>query len=654
MQDHEDGGAKAGAEPVLTRRQLGGLVVTLGAASLLSVSSELDASADSGATSSGLARVHGQPYASNWFPADLVKWDPAKDPDSPFMRSTTPLARRVVDRLTRANPHARSRRVLACSVFDHTDGNPAQGSPAFDYYTSEFWTYIDTLIFWGGSASEGLILAPNPTVVDAAHRNGVPVYGTLYFPPAVYGGQLQWVEDLLQKDSDGFPVARSLAAIAAHYGFEGWFFNQETSGADSALAKRMVAFLADVHRHGSRVLWYDAMTESGSVGWQGALNANNDAFFAESDLMFVDFRWSTASLASSATYAKGMDRGPDELFAGIDTGSQQFGIQSEMDAIFPGKADSGVSVALYRPDFTLTGTADPTQYPERESRFWVGADGDPSSSTPDDEGWRGMSAEIAEHTSVTGLPFVSFFGTGHGHQWCHRGTQTLDADWNNLTTQDVLPTWRWLVDGADLAVDYDYQTVWQGGSSVRIAGDLTEMTTIPLYATRLAVDADTSLELVVAGRATWSAVLRFLDDPDTDVTVPMGNGLSGWKRLSTGPLASYEGRTLIRVGVRIEGSGQVDVRLGELLLGPGPGLLLRAPRHPVAKRSSPGYRVYWRGQPGVRYDLEAVNPDQTRSWLGATTAEAFYVASLAGDVQQIAIIPVAVDGRRGPAGFATV
>jgi mannosyl-glycoprotein endo-beta-N-acetylglucosaminidase len=222
--------------PLVTRRQLGGLVLVAGAAGLLRGD---PASAREGVGWSR-GKVHGQPYASNWFPRDLISWDPTQDPDAPFMISTTPLASRVVDRYTRANPKARSRKVLACSVFDHTDGNPAQGSPVFDYYTSEFWTYIDTLIFWGGSASEGLILAPNPTVVDAAHRNGVPVYGTLYFPPAAYGGQLQWVKDLLQKDSDGFPVARSLAAIAAHYGFDGWFFNQETTGGDASLAKQMV------------------------------------------------------------------------------------------------------------------------------------------------------------------------------------------------------------------------------------------------------------------------------------------------------------------------------------------------------------------------------------------------------------------------------
>src|SRR5690349_17373915 len=127
-------------ETRLTRRQLGGVVAGLGVTAMLTPTAV-------GATG-GRARaaVHGQPYALNWFPADLVDWHPTDDPDVPFMLSTTPLADRVVDRHTRANRRARPRRVLACSVFANTDGNPAQGSPVFDYYTSEFWTYIDTLI----------------------------------------------------------------------------------------------------------------------------------------------------------------------------------------------------------------------------------------------------------------------------------------------------------------------------------------------------------------------------------------------------------------------------------------------------------------------------------------------------------------------------
>ena len=266
-----------------------------------------------------------------------------------------------------------------------------------------------------------------------------------------------------------------------------------------------------------------------------------------------------------------------------------------------------------------------------------------------------MSAEIAEHTSVTVAavrqllrhrprpPVVSpgEADAGRGLEQPHRPGRA----------PDLALAGRRRGPGRRLRLP--------DGLAGRVLGshhrDLTEPTTIPLYATRLDVDADTSLELVVAGRATWSAVLRFLDDPETDVV-----GTDGRRRRPAGsgcrPDRSRRtrGARLIRVGVRLEGSGDVDVRLGELLLGPGPALLLRAPRHPVAKRSRPGYRVYWRGQPGVRYDLEAVNPDETRSWLGATTRRRSTSRPLGRRRPADRHHP----DRRGrpprPAGFATV
>ncbi len=62
------------------------------------------------------------------------------------------------------------------------------------------------------------------------------VYGTVFFPPAAYGGQIQWVRDLVQKSGTTYPVADKLVQVARHYGFDGWFINQETGGGDAALA----------------------------------------------------------------------------------------------------------------------------------------------------------------------------------------------------------------------------------------------------------------------------------------------------------------------------------------------------------------------------------------------------------------------------------
>ncbi|MGI8868634.1 MAG: endo-beta-N-acetylglucosaminidase [Mycobacteriales bacterium] len=601
----------------------------------------------------------GQPYAANWHPLDFLAWTPGADPDAAYNRSTTPLARRIVDPQTIANPDARARRVMNLSVFANTDGNPSQGSAEFDYYTAEFWQYVDTLVFWGGSASEGIILAPNPTVTDAAHRNGVPVCGTIFFPPVVYGGEIDWVRQLTAPAADGsYPGAAKLAEVATYFGFDGWFINQETDGADTALATQVLHFVTALKATGTTVIWYDAMTESGSVGWQGALDSENDAFFATADEMFVDFRWGLSDIPASASYARGMGRDPGDLFFAVDTGYRQFGVQPDFDALFPAIGATGVSVGLYRPDFSLTSTDDKSAYAARDRRFWVGADGDPATTTTDADGWKGVSSEVGEHTVITTLPFTTTFCTGRGHRWADNGQVLNTGDWNNLSAQDILPTWRFIVDGAELAVDYDFAQPFHGGSSLAISGTLDGATTIPLYAARARIPLGARLEIVTrsaSGPVRLSAVLRFADDPETDAVVPLGAAGGDWTLLVAG-LTAYRSRTLSRVGLRMDATGgAVDILVGRLaVLVPGTRLPA-APTGVAVRRdaSGAGARIAWDGTNGVRYDVKAVAVGR-RAWLGATTAHAYYAWAVPAWATTIQVVPIAADGRPGPAGSVSL
>ncbi len=52
--------------------------------------------------------------------------------------------------------------------------------------------------------------------------------------------------------------------VARDNGFDGWFVNQETAGGDTALATAMKEFLTYLRASGLRVIWYDAMTRTGS------------------------------------------------------------------------------------------------------------------------------------------------------------------------------------------------------------------------------------------------------------------------------------------------------------------------------------------------------------------------------------------------------
>ena len=86
-------------------------------------------------------------------------------------------------------------KVVALSIMNSsTSGNAPRGINTFDANVFSYWQYIDQLVYWGGSSGEGIIVPPSPDVTDAAHRNGVPVLGTIFFPQTAHGGKLEWLD----------------------------------------------------------------------------------------------------------------------------------------------------------------------------------------------------------------------------------------------------------------------------------------------------------------------------------------------------------------------------------------------------------------------------------------------------------------------------
>ncbi|AEY93115.1 endo-beta-N-acetylglucosaminidase [Streptomyces hygroscopicus subsp. jinggangensis 5008] len=607
------------------------------------------------------------PYASYWYPdslpagspgpgitwRSLKSWRAADDPDLAFNAASIPLAARFTP--TPANTTARSgqARVQALVSFGPTSANPSQGSATADYYALTHWAYIDELVFWGGSAGEGLILAPNAPIVDAAHRHGVPVLGNIFLPPVAYGGQLQWTRDLVQKDATGhYPLAAQLVAVAAAYGFDGWFVNAETSGGNTALGTAMLGFLKELKSlaaaRGQRVTWYDAMTVNGTVSWQGALNSQNQAFFQSADDMFVDFRWSAATLAASGTQADRLGRSRYELWAGVDVESNGSGTSVNWDAIVPTGKPHITSIGLYRPEWTRNHLPADQRAPEdfhaADDRFWTGRSLDPSRPDGSDP-WRAPAVSVADRSTVTSVPFASVFNTGHGLRWYEEGAVTSEAPWNHLGLQDRLPSRRWAVRtaGERPAVSFDFADAWRGGSSVLVAGELDQPAVVDLYATRLPIGVNTVAELTFRSEsgdvdvelavATAEPSAPGATPPYTYRAVnPVNSGIraqsvNGWQTVTV-PLTGLAG-TVHALGVRLTATaGPVRWRLGGLAVRD----TVTAPAAPSGARVTAAnggdLRLAWTAAPGAvrHYTLHRLLPDGTRRFLGATGQLAYFVA----------------------------
>lgn len=114
-----------------------------------------------------------QPEAPYWFPAQLLEWSAKDDEDLIFNVSHVPLAERAaLDELETVNDtQNKDTKVMAVSIMNaSTSGNSPHGLNKADVNTFSYWQYVDTLVYWGGSSGEGLIVAPSADIVDAGHR----------------------------------------------------------------------------------------------------------------------------------------------------------------------------------------------------------------------------------------------------------------------------------------------------------------------------------------------------------------------------------------------------------------------------------------------------------------------------------------------------
>ena len=546
------------------------------------------------------AALPGQPFASYFYPntvpsgglgQSLATWNPATDPDAAFNVSYVPLATRFTPAQVNAAVANTAAGVMSLAAFGPTSGEPSQGSQTMAYYAPTYWQYQNQLVFWGGSAGEGLILAPTAPVIDAAHRNGVPVLGNIYLPPTAFGGQISWVNDLLQTPDNGatFPIGDKLIQLAQYYHFDGWFFDQETAGGNSTTAMRMQQFIDYIHGKAPtmQIDWYDSMINTGQISYQEQIDSANQMFFENSsgtgianraaDNFMLDFSWNSTRINSSVTKANSLGRSPYNVFAGINVQSNGYQTSvgwTSLSSSASGKNTPKVSLSLYRPEWTFTNASGGNDaalmqnFFTRDSNFWAGSKGDPSSTSTPISGttWYGIANYIQAQAVSPGSTLVTNFNTGVGQFFAVNGQTLATGEWNNLSLQDVMPTWHWLDTSSDggstkLTPNFDLTQAYYGGTSLSVMGNMTAYNDLSLYATQLAVSGNSNLKIVYKdGQAGVASLLNVaLTFSDSSVAyLSCGTTTTADWNTSTFNLASYAGKTITAIGLRYGNGGAVN------------------------------------------------------------------------------------------------
>lgn len=522
-----------------------------------------------------------QPESSYWYPEQLLKWTPESDPDAEFNRSKIPLGKREV--LYKVNDNAQSEaKIVALSALNPTtSGVPSQGGKEFLANTFSYWQYVDIMVYWAGSSGEGIIVPPSGDVIDAAHKNGVPILGNVFFPPTVYGGKDEWVEQMLTQREDGsFPAADKLLESANYYGFDGWFINQETEGGDVETAEKMKEFLVYLQENkpeGMHIMWYDSMIKDGRIRWQNALTDQNSSFLQDdqnrvSDSMFLNFWWRDQQ--SSVNKAQEIGRSPYDLFTGIDVEANGTSTSVPWQGIFPEGQAPLTSLGIYRPDWAYKTAETMEEFYQKENEFWVGKSKNPA-TTSTNGAWKGIAHYFTAKTAVQELPFVTHFNTGSGKFFAKNGETVSSQSWNNRSLQDILPTWRWLKEGGQgVDVNFDWDTAYYGGSSLKLSGTIeaNNSTHIKLYKTNLPIEKDTEISLTYKTdlkKPNMKVGVSFIDNPEKFVFFDVKKQSHLQWTTETFKLKKYSGQKIVAISLFVESDKDVKeftTHIGEIMV----------------------------------------------------------------------------------------
>ncbi|MDE6219537.1 MAG: endo-beta-N-acetylglucosaminidase, partial [Lachnospiraceae bacterium] len=402
-----------------------------------------------------------------------------------------------------------------------------------------------------------------------------------------------------------------------------------------------------------------SMTVDGEMDWQNALTEKNIAYLKNdedasvADAMFLNFWWTTDSLApdellkASAALAEENQIDPYDLYAGIDLQSNGYDTPIKWNLFENPDGGTYTSLGLYCPSWSYFSSQMIQDFWKKENKLWVNSKGDPSAeiNAEGDTDWRGISTYVVERTAITSLPFVTNFSTGNGYGFYKKGEQISMLDWNNRSISDVLPTYRYIIEdgsGNKLSADLDVGDAYYGGTSLILRGTMKQgvSSDIKLYSASLPVSDKmtfTTTARAKGAEVALDAVLTF-DDGSELVLEGDKKVQDEWTTVNytTSELA---GKTVKAISYRLTSGADIDslqFRFGNITM-------IEADAEETASVSNvkvldsefdedgmyAGVRLSWDSDAQTDYyEVYRINQDQTKSLLGVSNTNSFYINTL--------------------------
>lgn len=510
--------------------------------------------------------------------------------DIAFIRSHVRKAK-ILDRSDRLVTKTYETRNLWCNFPMDIGQDGLAGYPdgAFASDVFSMWQYTNLF----GSWNHGFFQAPGAWV-DAAHKNGTDIMSGIMFFDTTGGrgqGADNWVDIISQKNDDGsFTYVKPIINCLMFFGADGINYNWEDTGFSE---DDVIAFHKALYKE-AEAQGFDNF-HLGLYTSNSTLTANNaNALYGNSEGQTADLMLNYAGgdfsygISASSTAAQNATGSTERLYTGVwivnmnrrwkaldtDANSHKVGIclwgehaQSRFMSYNSG-ADAMETQENYQRLLERGfsgGNRNPASRPavSNTGNNWEEESGKLPLST-----FCGLAEFIPERSAIQGnLPFSTYFNLGNGEIYTYKGKKT-HGGWYNMSNQDVVPTYRWLVYNAgtetvstSIQPEFSHADSYTGGSCLKLAGAATSTgTDIILYKTQLTPsEGSPVVKLAVKNGKTGSnasclSLIVRKQGTSTWIEVPYGD-VSGetWEEKTLDLSGIATGDVIDRIGLRVKG-----------------------------------------------------------------------------------------------------
>lgn len=485
------------------------------------------------------------------------------------------------------------------------DGKGLGGYPSANFNDDVFsmWNYTAKFGNW----NHGLFQGPGAWA-DAAHKNGTDIYsGVKFFDHTTPGAAESYFTFIIEKNPNGsFKYVDPMLNIFLYFGTDGINYNWEST------TRYMNEDIVKLHK--------ELYKRAGEIGFKNfhigtytntnQLTENNvNYLYGTKELgktsdTFLNYEGGDfmSSPGRSVLVAEKSFGNADGLYAGawivgLDKNWKYFnegGYYDNTDA--EKEAAKRMNMVLWGEHGNSRLWSNNTgrdayeaqeNYQTLQERLFSGGKRNPA-TRPSDEGsfsWSnmtnfpGLATYIPERSAIQGnLPFRTHFSLGNGDRYNYKGKKTFSS-WYNMSAQDVVPTYRWLVYKADtrqvvtdLQPSFSHLDSYMGGSSLRLKGTPNN-TDVILYRTKLKVGTNPYLKVALkwaegkAGATASNLYVILQKEGSSDwIEVPAGETANKeWKENSAEITGLNAGDVISRIGLRVKGNGSdYDLYVGKL------------------------------------------------------------------------------------------